>query len=392
MADAKITDLDELLIVDDADVLVIVDDSVAPKTTKKITVENAVKNHPDVAANTTHRSQTDNPHAVTKAQVGLGNADNTADIDKPVSTAQAAADVQAITDHKAEIDPHPQYETSAEAQAKVDAHANLTNNPHAVTKAQVGLAEVDDTSDADKPVSIATQAALDDKASSTDLTNHVNDTTNPHNVTKNQVGLGNVDNTSDVNKPVSTAQGAADAVVQGNLTTHINDNGNPHNVTKNQVGLGNVINESNQKGFLQYQNNNTQNADVGSGWTTLAFQVNRDSFPNSLFTKTSNTNFRVDFAGYVKFNLSLVVDTASNDRGFDARVLKNGTALPQATYLGLTADKSDNDRQAQLGASVFAECSNGDIFTIQLQAAEDSQVRILTGGAVFSIEVFRINP
>lgn len=33
---------------------------------------------------------------------------------------------------------------------------------------------------------------------------------NPHNVTKSEVGLGNVDNTSDVNKPVSTAQAAAD--------------------------------------------------------------------------------------------------------------------------------------------------------------------------------------
>ena len=38
---------------------------------------------------------------------------------------------------------------------------------------------------------------------------HVADTTNPHNVTKAQVGLGNVDNTADADKPVSTAQQAA---------------------------------------------------------------------------------------------------------------------------------------------------------------------------------------
>jgi len=38
-----------------------------------------------------HSSLTDNPHAVTKAQVGLGEADNTSDIAKPVSTAQQAA-------------------------------------------------------------------------------------------------------------------------------------------------------------------------------------------------------------------------------------------------------------------------------------------------------------
>jgi len=43
-----------------------------------------------------------------------------------------------------------------------------------------------------------------------DLINqHVADTNNPHGVTKTQVGLSNVDNTSDANKPVSTAQALA---------------------------------------------------------------------------------------------------------------------------------------------------------------------------------------
>ena len=35
---------------------------------------------------------------------------------------------------------------------------------------------------------------------------HITDYNNPHKVTKDQVGLGNVDNTSDVNKPISDAQ------------------------------------------------------------------------------------------------------------------------------------------------------------------------------------------
>ena len=43
-------------------------------------------------------------------------------------------------------------------------HVNNTNNPHNVTKSQVGLSDVDNTSDADKPISTATQAALDSKA------------------------------------------------------------------------------------------------------------------------------------------------------------------------------------------------------------------------------------
>lgn len=38
-----------------------------------------------------HIANTENPHEVTKAQVGLGNVDNTSDLDKPVSTAQQEA-------------------------------------------------------------------------------------------------------------------------------------------------------------------------------------------------------------------------------------------------------------------------------------------------------------
>lgn len=49
------------------------------------------------------------------------------------------------------------------------------------------------------------KSALDKDLSKTtnDLKTHVDKKTNPHNVTKNQVGLGNVDNTGDLQKPVS---------------------------------------------------------------------------------------------------------------------------------------------------------------------------------------------
>ncbi len=53
------------------------------------------------------------------------------------------------------------------------------------------------------------QTALDAKADLAALDTHTSDTTNPHSVTKEQVNLGNVDNTSDANKPVSNAQQAA---------------------------------------------------------------------------------------------------------------------------------------------------------------------------------------
>ena len=83
------------------------------------------------------------------------------DVNNRIDTLNTDKGSTAVTTHEAALDPHPQYETSAEAQAKVDAHANLTNNPHSVTKTQVGLGNVDNTSDLDKPISTATQDALD---------------------------------------------------------------------------------------------------------------------------------------------------------------------------------------------------------------------------------------
>lgn len=49
------------------------------------------------------------------------------------------------------------------AEGTLSSHAAATNNPHSVTKAQVGLGNADNTSDANKPVSSATQSALDGK-------------------------------------------------------------------------------------------------------------------------------------------------------------------------------------------------------------------------------------
>ncbi len=55
---------------------------------------------------------------------------------------------------------HAQIDTALATSAS---HIANTSNPHSVTKAQVGLSNVDNTSDANKPVSTATQNALDDK-------------------------------------------------------------------------------------------------------------------------------------------------------------------------------------------------------------------------------------
>ena len=73
-----------------------------------------------------------------------------------------------------------------------------------VTKSDVGLGNADNTSDANKPISTATQTALDAKVPTTTTVNSHALSANVT-VTKGDVGLGNVDNTSDSSKPISTA-------------------------------------------------------------------------------------------------------------------------------------------------------------------------------------------
>ena len=60
------------------------------------------------------------------------------------------------------------------------------------------------------------------KATKTELQTHVNNTTNPHSVTKAQVGLWNVDNTSDANKPISSATQTALNAKQDTLVSGTN--------------------------------------------------------------------------------------------------------------------------------------------------------------------------
>lgn len=60
--------------------------------------------------------------------------------------------------------------------ATFNEHVNNKNNPHGVTAAQVGLGNVDNTSDINKPISAATQSALDKKVDKVAGKSLINDT------------------------------------------------------------------------------------------------------------------------------------------------------------------------------------------------------------------------
>jgi hypothetical protein len=73
---------------------------------------------------------------------------------RPKWVSRDIAEVDGLTDALAGKEP---------ANANIQSHISSTSNPHSVTKTQVGLSNVDNTSDLGKPISTATQTALNGK-------------------------------------------------------------------------------------------------------------------------------------------------------------------------------------------------------------------------------------
>jgi hypothetical protein len=147
-----------------------------------------------------------------KTNLGLNNVDNTSDLNKPISTAtQTALNTKENTI----------------AAGTTSQYFRGDKTWQTLDKTVVGLSNVDNTSDANKPISTATQTALNTKentiAAGTTAQYYRGDKT-WQTLDKTTVGLSNVDNTADANKPVSTATQAAldtkeDAANKSTLTT-----------------------------------------------------------------------------------------------------------------------------------------------------------------------------
>ncbi|MBC8054886.1 MAG: hypothetical protein H7Y13_17645, partial [Sphingobacteriaceae bacterium] len=238
-------------------------DTNKPVSTATQTALDAKASNADIAlkANLASPTFTGTVSGITKSMVGLGNVDNTTDLLKPVSTAtQSALDAKAST-------------TDVDLKAPL-ASPTFTGTVSGITKSMVGLGNVDNTTDAGKPISTAAQTALDAKAplASPTFTGTVSG------ITSAMVGLGNVDNTTDLNKPISTAtqtaldlkSSASDLALKAPLASPT-FTGTVSGITKTMVGLGNVDNTTD---LLKPISTATQTAlDLKSSTSDLALKA-----------------------------------------------------------------------------------------------------------------------
>lgn len=98
-----------------------------------------------------------NPHKVNKEQVGLGNVPNVITNDQTPTYEEAEEFENISSGEKLSI----AFGKIQKAISSLLGHINNFDNPHKITKSQIQLGNVDNTSDVDKPVSTAQQKAID---------------------------------------------------------------------------------------------------------------------------------------------------------------------------------------------------------------------------------------
>lgn len=129
------------------------------------------KLHEEVYACFAKKSDTDahiagraNPHGVTKAQVGLGNADNTADMDKPISTA-----VRTALDTKQEKEAGKGLSEENYTAAEKEKLAGVETGANAYTHPQTHAAAMIEQDDSHRFVTAAEKEAWNAKAAPSDI-------------------------------------------------------------------------------------------------------------------------------------------------------------------------------------------------------------------------------
>lgn len=276
---------------------------------------------------------------ISKSMVGLGSVDNTADLDKPISTAtQAALDTkvsaETFTTALALKANTTDVNTALGLKAPL-ASPTFTGTVSGITKSMVGLGSVDNTTDAAKPISTATQAALDTKVTTATFSTTIatkanatelllkapiespNFTGTVSGITKSMVGLGLVNNTSDADKPISTAtQTALDLKANStdvNTALNLKLNANANAVSATKLATSRNINGVLFDGSADITV--TANAGTLTG-TTLASNVINSSL-TSVGTLTNTTiNGKLIIGASSAVSSSAVLEASSTTQGF----------------------------------------------------------------------------
>jgi hypothetical protein len=258
-------------------------------------------------------------------------------------------------------------EIQAKTNILVDDHANLVNNPHGVTKEQVGLGKVENLT----PTEIIQQAGGVSQQDITDITDelstHKSDQNNPHNVNKYDVGLGNVGN-------IDYSQ-----LINDHLTAD-----NPHNITLDYFDVYTTAESDTRMQFyidaLRYAFTPLSNDDSAGAIGDFGYDQ------NNLYFKIGSTEWgKLPFSPVYIERAATQEDVDSGKASFVGEIiLVNETQIQSVTQINVTENFNITN---EFGDDIFNITEEGDI----IQNSTTIEGDITVQGDIISNENITIN-
>ncbi|HET8685110.1 MAG TPA: hypothetical protein VFM18_00435 [Methanosarcina sp.] len=386
-------------------------------------------------------------HTHTKAMIGLGNVDNTSDINKPISTAvQTALNAKqdVLTPGTNITISNGVISSTASSSGGIVTWDSITNKPttfppsaHNHVKAEVGLGNVDNTSDPNKPISIATQFALDQKVDKTTVgsasgiaTLDSNSILNSSQVPPSLLGAVRYQGTWNASTNVppmaiasssnkgyyfkvsTTGNTVIDGISQWNSGDWIISNGTTWDrvqtqgavtsvsgrtgdvtLTKSDVGLSNVDNTSDINKPISTATQNALNAKVNSnllgaasGVATLdpSSKIVTSQLPTATLTSLNDQG-----TWNATSNLPMIGAASSANKGFYYRVSTAGTTTIDGISLWEVGDwivsNGTTWTKVQTANRVTSVAGKTGVVTLQISDIPGLQTAIDTSGPVLSV-------
>ncbi|AVB11828.1 pyocin knob domain-containing protein [Bacillus velezensis] len=230
---------------------------------------------------------------------------------------------------------------------ELKSHTQNTDNPHHVTKEQIGLGDVDNVQ----------------QASKSEFDNHLKDKSNPHGVTKAQIGLSAVTNDVQAKKE--------------DFDKHISDTSNPHKVTAAQVGLDKVdnIKQADYYAFRQHDNNGERHTSKIEKDKWNAGQLFKLTEDNGLAKYLSGVDFNevTDTGFYYMSGATTTLNAPVNNNGY-LLVHNYGTYAYQEYTSYSSSDSTSSGRRKFMRNKV----SSSDSWTSwrEFESVEGSQSKV----------------
>ena len=314
-----------------------------------------------------------------------------ADADLQSNIDDVADDLSIETDNRQTADADLQDNIDT-VDGKIDTHIADKSNPHEVTKAQVGLGNVDNTSDLNKPISTATQTALNGKQNTiNDLATIRTNASNGQSAYNTIQTYGDIVNYDASDFATSTQGQKADTALQpnDNISELNNDAGYITSASLPTVNNSTITFQKNNVTVGDINLNQANNETINFNIPTTASDVNALPDTTTINDLTTTAQQNAIDSGANTTNIGQIATNTSNISSLSTTVTNNyntldGRITSEVSALNTTIgtettnrQNADNNLQSQIDAIV----ASSDVFDIvgtyaELQAYDISTVPV----------------